>query len=199
MIRIGLTGCIASGKSTVLQMLRERQIPVLDADIMAREAVALGTPALQRIFETFGEKMRQQDGSLNRRALGSLIFADKQARETLNQIVHPAVFELMHQQFTALEESGEKIAVADIPLLFETGYDSQMDQNWLVICDDATRFKRMMRRDGLTADEAFQRMGSQMPQDEKKKRTVHWIDNSGDLAHTRQQVESLLQTILPAF
>lgn len=190
---IGLTGSIASGKSTVSNMFREKGIPVIDADIISREVVERGENAYHDIIETFGEEILQKDGSLDRKALGAIIFADEAKRKLLNAIVHPAVRERLLSRRDALLEGGARCVVLDIPLLFESGLADYADRTLVVYVDEATQLARLMERDQSGEDEARKRIGSQMPLNQKVKLADAVIDNNGTKENTLKQLDALLQ------
>lgn len=187
MLRIGLTGSIAAGKSTVSQFFQERGVALWDADQAARDVVQPGKPALGQIAEAFGGEMLKEDGQLNRKKLGALVFGDGEQLARLNAITHPFIYADMAGAIKAAEEREESIIVLDIPLLCETGRHREMDLVCLVYCEDEIRRKRLMERDGLSWKEADKRMASQMPQEEKRALADWVIDNSGSRADTLNQ------------
>lgn len=175
MYKIGLTGGIASGKSTVAAILRELGAPVIDADALSRELTAPGGAALPELRARFGDAIFE-GGVLNRRALGALIFADASAREALNAAIHPLVFAKMEAQIAALADRGEAAVVLEIPLLFETGYDAQVDEIWLADLPREEQARRLMARDGLSPADADARIDSQWPLERKRSRARVRID-----------------------
>lgn len=179
---IGLTGGIASGKSAVAHMLRRAGVPVVDADVLAREAVGPGTEALSAIQRRFGPSVLAPDGSVDRKALGALVFADEAARRELNAIVHPAVATLAMARLEALRDQGAPVAVYEVPLLFESGLEGMMDATLLVAAPEAAQISRMGSRDGLDEAAARARMAAQLPLAEKRRRATAVIDNDGTLA-----------------
>ncbi|MBN9684315.1 MULTISPECIES: dephospho-CoA kinase [unclassified Corallococcus] len=191
----GLTGGIASGKSTVSRMLRELGARVLDADVLAREVVEPGTPGLKRIDERFPGVVGP-DGRLDRVKLGAHIFANAQERAALNAIVHPEVRALFLQKLQALEAEGVTHAVYDVPLLIETGLHTAMEGVAVVWVPREVQKARLMTRDGLTADQAEARLGAQMPLDDKRAHATWVIDNSGTPEATRPQVEAVWRAML---
>lgn len=188
MLLIGLTGGIASGKSTVSAMLRELGATVIDADATVRELQAPGQPVHAAIVREFGPAVVGPDGHLDRRALAERVFRDPGQRRRLEQIVHPAVRERLWQEVAAARERGEAVVVVDSPLLIEVGLHRQMDQVWVVYVDEATQLRRLMARNGLDAAEARRRMAAQLPLAEKVRLAHVVIDNRGSLAATRAQV-----------
>lgn len=197
---IGLTGGIASGKSTVSGMLAGLGAAIIDADRLTREVQSPGSEGLREIEEAFGGEVILPDGSLNRRRLGQIIFHDKDSLELLDSIVHPRVIErtreILRQMQTAAKEDGRvHIAVVDAPLLLEAGVDKIVDEVWVVALPREEQAKRLMRREGYSRDEALSRIDSQMPLEEKEKRAEHIIDNRGTVLETREQVFTLWQSL----
>lgn len=191
---VGLTGGIASGKSTVSSMLKEMNITVIDADVESRLAVQQGEPAYKRIIETFGTDILLPDGEIDRQKLGSIIFHDEQKRKLLNKIVHPEVRRRMNEKKEAAIKSEEKIVVLDIPLLFESKLTYMVEKTLLVYADRGIQLKRLMERNGLTIDEAEARIQSQMPISEKRELADEVIDNNRSLSDTKKQLDELLLT-----
>ena len=184
---IGLTGGIASGKSTVSRILRELGAHVLDADELAREAVKPGSPALLELSRRFPFAIAP-DGTLDRAKLGEWIFSRPEERAALEAILHPRIRELFRQRTEALALSGVQEVVYEAPLLIENGFDRMMDAVLLVAAPREVQLSRLMARNGLTRAQAEARLASQLPIDEKAKLATVVIDNSGDLAATREQV-----------
>ncbi|RKH84907.1 dephospho-CoA kinase [Corallococcus sp. AB045] len=191
----GLTGGIASGKSTVSRMLRELGARVLDADVLAREVVEPGTPGLKRIDERFPGVVGP-DGRLDRVKLGAHIFADPAERAALNAIVHPEVRALFLQKLQALEAEGVTHAVYDVPLLIETGLHQAMEGVAVVWVPREVQKARLMTRDGLLEDQAEARLAAQMALDDKRAHATWVIDNSGAPEATRPQVEAVWRAML---
>ena len=188
MLVIGLTGGIASGKSSVSKILSDLGAAIIDADAIARTIVEPGKPALRQIIQHFGEAIIQADGSLNRRKLGDIVFADSVQREKLENITHPAIWQEVNRQVTAAQAMGSKVAVLDVPLLFETGWDKKVDSVWVVYVQRQTQIERLMKRDNLTQSKAEQRIDSQLSLEIKIQRADVIIDNSGTPDETRYQV-----------
>lgn len=185
---IGLTGGIASGKSTISRWLREAGIPVVDADELAREVVAPGTPGLQSVVRHFGEGILTPEGCLDRAALGALVFDDEVARLALNRIVHPRIAELARERLDTLARAGHTVVVYEAPLLFENRLEDSMDATILVAVPEEIQIQRLMVRDGLEHSAAQARVQAQMPLREKRARATRVIDNAGDLADTAAQL-----------
>lgn len=198
MLVIGLTGGIASGKSTVSAYLRELNAPVVDADAIVREVQQPGGPVLAAIRESFGSEVILPDGSLDRPALGRIIFSDPERRRHLESIVHPAVRERMWAEVERYRREGHPAVVLDIPLLLEGGLDRTVDQVWLVYVDRETQRQRLIARDGLSAEEAEQRIAAQMDLEAKRSRASLIIDNRGSREETRAQVLRAWQAVLEA-
>ena len=187
MKRIALTGGIATGKSHVLARLREAGVPVVDADVLARDVVAPGTPGFAAVVNRFGQGILAPDGTLDRRRLGSIVFADAPARRDLEQIIHPSVRRAIDGFFTALPPD-TPFGVADIPLLYETGRQSDFDAVIVVACDPATQVTRVMARDTLAREEAERRVAAQLSIEEKARRADYVVDSTGTHADTDRQV-----------
>ncbi|WP_026771084.1 dephospho-CoA kinase [Sediminibacillus terrae] len=190
---IGLTGGIASGKSTIAGFLAEWNIPIIDADIISRQVVEKGETAYERIVDVFGEEVLLSDGNLDRGKLGKLIFRDKEKREQLNDIVHPAVREKMLEQRDAFAAKGEEAVVLDIPLLYESSLTHFVDKVLVVYVDEETQRRRLMNRNGFSEEEATERMTAQMPLDKKAKMADEIIDNNGTIESSRQQLLTILK------
>ncbi|WP_298783480.1 dephospho-CoA kinase [uncultured Marinococcus sp.] len=189
---IGLTGGIASGKSLVADALREQGLPVIDADVISREVVEPGEPALEQIIEHFGPEILQFDGTLDRKKLGSVIFNDAEKRQVLNQIIHPAVRQRMMTKRDDLVREGNEHVVLDIPLLLENNLNFLVDRVIVVYVNEATQKQRLVERDGRGEEDAAARIRSQMPLEEKKDLADAVIDNSGTEKETKIQVDELL-------
>ncbi|WP_026593623.1 dephospho-CoA kinase [Bacillus sp. UNC437CL72CviS29] len=192
-IVIGLTGGIASGKSTVSQMFRELNIPVIDADIIAREVVEQGKEAYKEIVEVFGEEILQVNGELDRQKLGSIVFHNEEKRLHLNKIVHPAVRKEMNAQKDMYIKEGVQAVVLDIPLLFESKLTSLVDQILVVAVSPSTQLERLMKRNGFIEEEAKARIHSQMSLAEKVTLANKVIYNDGTIAETKAQLQLILK------
>ncbi len=190
---IGLTGGIASGKSTVSNMLKEMDIAVIDADVEARLAVEKGEPAYQKIVAEFGDEIVLPNGEIDRQKLGSIIFHNTEKRQLLNSIVHPEVRKRMNDQVDAAKSRGEKVIVLDIPLLFESKLTSIVEKTILVFVDRGVQLQRLMERNDLSFEEAEARVNSQMPLGEKVALADAVIDNNGLVEQTREQLIEILQ------
>lgn len=196
MYKLGLTGGIATGKSTVAKYLQvEKNVPVIDADLIAHQITAPGQPALKEIAKAFGPGMISFDGQLNRKKLGGLVFNDSDAREKLNQITHPRVYAEFERQLAEFESEGVPLVVLDIPLLFESNRGMAYDGIALVTIDEKAQLKRLMNRNQLDEPEAWNRIHAQMPLAKKQAMADFLIDNSSSLAHTYAQVDAMLEAI----
>lgn len=189
---IGLTGSIATGKSTVSRMLKQKGYPIVDADEISRLVVEPGSPVLTSIAETFGSDILLPDGSLNRGKLGSLIFNDEEKRKKLNGIIHPAVRKEMLRQKEEWLEKGSNTIIMDIPLLFESKLQSYVDKIIVVSATPAIQRERLIARNGYSQDEAEARINSQLSILEKEKGADAVIDNNGSLEETENQLDELL-------
>jgi dephospho-CoA kinase len=192
--RVALTGGIASGKSHVLRSLARRGVPTTDADRLAHDVLAASSPAVAAVRARFGKEVVDDQGGVDRRALGSIVFSDPDARRALEEIVHPAVYEAIDRWFASLP-AGTSSAVADIPLLYETGHDSEFDVVVVAACPPEEQLRRVMARDRLSNDEASARIASQWQLDEKVRRADHVIWTTGSVEETERQIDSVLEEI----
>jgi len=188
---IGLTGGIASGKSTVARILERLGAVVIDADILAREAVLPGTPAHQAIVDSFGPEILLPDTSLDRKALGRIVFADPEARRRLEAITHPAIARLAEERLAEARRSDAPAVFYVAPLLIEAGATERVDDIWVVYADRETQIARLTERDGIGREEAEQRLAAQMPMEEKAAFGSAVIDNRGAPEETERQVLAL--------
>jgi len=186
---IDITGGIGSGKSTVTAMIRDLGIPVIDADEISRKLSQKGGRVWQAIFDCFGPDYFLPDGTLDRKALANLVFADGDKREMLNRITHPLIKQEVLERIGEIREKGlDRIVFVDVPLLFESGWDEMVDETWVVTVPESIQIERLIKRDGYTMSQAMQRIKSQMSLEEKCRRADIVIDNSLSLEHTREQV-----------
>ncbi|HTM46206.1 MAG TPA: dephospho-CoA kinase [Polyangiaceae bacterium] len=196
MIKVfGLTGGVASGKSTVAQCFAGAGVEVIDADQLARQAVAPGSPGLREVVARFGSQMLNDGGELNRKRLGDVVFSDSQALAQLGAIVHPRVAELFAGRKAALEGKGVQLACYDVPLLFERKLEDQLRPIVVVSVPPQTQLERLMARDHLTAAQAEARLGSQLPLKDKAALADYVIDNSKGREETERQALSVLAAI----
>lgn len=194
---IGLTGSIACGKSTVSMRLRALGALVIDADALSRALTQDGGRALPAIRARFGDEVFQ-GSSLNRRALGAIVFTNARAKAELEAILHPLILADLRAALQAARKSGANIVVLDVPLLFESGMDALCDEIFCVWVDEETQLARLMARDRLTEAEARARIASQMPQADKLARSDVHIDNNGTPAQTCARVDALYAAVLAA-
>ena len=186
---MALTGGIATGKSHCLRKFAELGAPTIDADTLARQAVEPGTPGFRAVVQRFGPAVVAPDGTLNRVALGSVVFGDNDARHALEAIIHPSVRAAIDRWFESLDrQPGIRAGIADIPLLFETGRDKDFDVVVAAVCEPATQKARLMARDGFSEEQADQRIRAQMPIDDKARRARYAISTEGTIAETDRQV-----------
>lgn len=199
-LRVALTGGIATGKSYCLQRFDARGFPTIDADTLAREAVAVGSAGLSAVAARFGRSVLRADGHLDRPALGRIVFADAAARRDLEAIVHPFVFARVRAWFDALEARASRpaVGIADIPLLFETDSARQFDTVIVVACARSQQITRLMSRDGLDEVEATRRVDAQLPIADKRARADYLIDTSGSIAETDRQIEAVATRLAAA-
>jgi dephospho-CoA kinase len=193
MLKVGLTGSIAVGKSFVCEVLREAGVHVLDADKIARDVVAPGTKGLAGIVEAFDYEILRPDGSLDRQKMAKLVFTDEVKRKLLNSIVHPLVIEAQDRWIQEIElRDPSGIAVIDAALMIESGGYKRFDKLIVAWCRPEIQLARLMDRSRLTASEAKQRIAAQMPQDEKMRYADHLIDTSAGFDDTRRQTLELV-------
>jgi dephospho-CoA kinase len=188
---VGLTGGIASGKSTVARMLGELGARIVDADLVAREVVEPGQPAYRDIVEAFGGGVLQADGSIDRKRLGAIVFADAEQRKRLNGITHPRIAEATQRKMAAFAAAGEPLAIYEAALLVENGLHHALAGLIVVACDEKEQIARILRRDGLSEEEAQKRVRAQAPLADKIAAANWVIDTSGPLDQTRAQVEKV--------
>lgn len=179
MFKIGLTGGIASGKSTVLTYFKDKGIPYIDADIVAREVVEPGTEGLKAIVDTFGSHVLQDDGTLNREALGTIVFHNEEKRQLLNSCLKTHIRNRIMELTSQYEQGNTPILIYDIPLLIEGEWYTMMDEVWLVYVNEMTQIERLMSRNGYTREDALARINSQMRLDDKRAYADIIVDNNG--------------------
>jgi dephospho-CoA kinase len=194
MLRVALTGGIATGKSYCLARFASLGVPTIDADRLARDVVAPGSRALEQVATRFGASILRDDGSLDRPSLGRIVFADPAARADLEAIVHPEVYRRIGEWLAALPPR-TRLAVADIPLLFETGHTHDFDRVVVVACDPREQIRRIIARDGLSEREARGRLDSQWPIEDKAARADYVIKTDGTAADTDSQVKTVYEML----
>ena len=189
MLKVALTGGIATGKSYVLERLKDRGIPVIDADDVVHEAFGPGKPITNAIATRFGDRFLNQDGSVNRSLLGIEVFKDPETRRQVEAIVHPLVYDAIHQWFATL---ADPFGVASIPLLYETHREEDFDFVAVTVAPSDVQLRRVLDRAAMTAEGARQRIAAQMPAQEKASRGDFVINTSGAKADTDRQVDDLI-------
>lgn len=197
---IGLTGGIATGKSTVTKIIKENGYKVIDADKIAKDIVEKDKPAYNEVVEKFGEKILEKDKSINRKKLGNIIFKDRLLREELNNILHPYIFKEIKDMIIKHSQNNEYIFV-DIPLLIEEidkfkEYEICFDEIWLVYIDEKTQLSRLMKRDLIGEERGIAKIRSQMSIDLKKRYATKIIDNRGDLKTLKKQMNKIMDEII---
>jgi dephospho-CoA kinase len=192
----GLTGNIGSGKSTVAAMLREAGIPVLDADRISREVTAAGGRAYEAVVQAFGGGILLDDGSIDRKRLGEVVFSDPAARERLERITHPAIIEAMKEAIAGMERDGHRAAVVEATLIHESGRKGLFEAVISVTCDRETAIFRLAARDGMSRAQAEARLHAQMDADRKAGASDYVIDNSAGTEETRRQVDRITRILL---
>ncbi|WP_110927189.1 dephospho-CoA kinase [Bacillus massiliglaciei] len=190
---IGITGGIASGKSSVSNYLKELGFSVIDADIASRKVVEPGEQAYKEIVDAFGKEIVQEDGSLDRPRLGAIVFTDEEKRLLLNRIVHPQVRKWMKEETEAAFEAGAETVFMDIPLLFESKLTYMVEKTILIYADEDIQLSRLMKRNGFTKEEAEARIRSQMPLADKKKLADEVVNNNGEFKETASQIRAILE------
>lgn len=199
MLKVGLTGSIAVGKSHVCRLLESLGCRVTDADRVAREVVEPGTEGLALIVRNFGESVLTVEGTLDRPKLGSIVFSDPQQRQLLNSLLHPLIIKAQDEWLSEREsEDPGAIAVIDAALMIESGGYKRFDKLIVVWCEPEIQLRRLMDRDGIAADEALKRINSQMSQEEKKAYADFLIDTSGSFDETEQQVREVYRELKKA-
>jgi len=193
--RVALTGGIATGKSVVRAEFERLGVPTVDADLIAREAVAPGTPALAAILARFGSEILDEHHVLDRRKLGAIVFADEASRRDLERIVHPAVQAAINTWLVGAKRDGHRLAIAVIPLLYETGRERDFDLVITTACADDEQLRRVIARDGLTEPQARQRIAAQLSTEEKVRRANYAIWTDGAIESTKKQVLETLERL----
>jgi dephospho-CoA kinase len=195
MKRVALTGGIATGKSHVRAEFERLGVPTIDADVLARDAVAPGSAGLAAIVARFGPSILTEQGGLDRRKLGVIAFSDPAARHDLEQIIHPIVRARTDEWFAALDVR-EPFAIADIPLLYETGRERDFDEVVVTACAEDTQIRRVMHRDRVSEPEARQRLAAQLPTSEKVRRADYVINTDGSFDETNRQVRKVYESLV---
>ncbi|HYK88221.1 MAG TPA: dephospho-CoA kinase [Acidobacteriota bacterium] len=197
MLRVGLTGNIASGKSQAAHVFAELGARIIDADVIAREALESGTDTYEKVIDAFGKDILDANGSIDRRKLGGIVFGDAGRRANLNSIVHPHVREEIFRRIHEYEKNSPcGIVVVDAALLVESGSYLLYDRLIVVTCDPGLQLSRLIHRDGLTEQQAKARIAAQLPVEEKLKLADYTIDTSGTLKETRDQIEAVYRDLV---
>ncbi|XP_068215594.1 dephospho-CoA kinase [Palaemon carinicauda] len=196
MFLVGLTGGIATGKSTVSCMVKDMGVPVVDADLIARQIVEPGRRAWKKIREVFGDEVFLDSGEIDRPKLGAIVFSDIEKRRALNKITHPDIYSEIRGQVFKHFLRGEQFVVLDLPLLYESNrVSSYLYKTIVVSCDDELQLERLLERNQFTEKEAIARIEAQMPLDRKCQLADIIIENSGSIAETRKQVEGIIKLL----
>lgn len=191
MLILGLTGNIGCGKSSLSNILKEQNIDIIDADIISRE-IFEDKELLNLVYDEFGESIKNKDGSLNRRALGNIVFNDDEKLVLLNTLTHPKIKEKIIKKTIEIKELGKSIVVIDAALLVEGGYLDTVDKLIVVICEESVQISRIQNRDSCTKEEAISRIKSQMSQEDKSKYADYIIDNSGSIDNLKDEANKLI-------
>ena len=195
MLRVALTGGIATGKTQVLRHVLARGVAAIDADDLVHAALLSGTAASRAISSQFGPEIMEPDGAVNRKALGVRVFSDAVARHTLETILHPTVYDAIRQWFEDSASAGMAMGVAAIPLLYETGHERDFDAVVVTACEPAAQLQRMISRDSLSGEEARHRLAAQLPIGEKVRRADFVIRTDGTVEDTDRQVDDVLEKL----
>jgi dephospho-CoA kinase len=196
MLKVALTGGIATGKTYVREKFESLGVPTIDADVLARDAVRPSSPTLQLVVDRFGKGILNADGTLDRAALAGIIFSDDKARKDLEAIIHPTVYTAIAAWLLRLAQKGAPpIAIADIPLLYETNSAAQFDRVVVSWCTEELQIKRVVQRDGLSDVDVRQRIAAQIPIKDKVRRADYVIDTNGSFENTERQVIDVLRQL----
>lgn len=194
MLKVGLTGSIGCGKSSLSNILKKYDIPIIDADIKGRE-IYENKELLRNIEKNFGSSVINKDGTLNRKNLGKIVFNDDYKLEKLNSLTHPVIQNMIKDDLNKYEKFGKKIAVVDAALLIEAGFMNMLDTLVVVTCSEEVQLQRVVLRDNCSEEDAMGRIKSQMPQDEKVKYAEFVVDNSGTIEHLEKEAEKLIKSL----
>ena len=194
MLKVGLTGSIGCGKSSLSNILKKHDIPIIDADIKGRE-IYENKELLRDIEKNFGSSVINKDGTLNRKNLGKIVFNDDYKLEKLNSLTHPVIQNMIKDDLNKYEKFGKKIAVVDAALLIEAGFMNMLDTLVVVTCSEEVQLQRVVLRDNCSEKDAMGRIKSQMPQDEKVKYAEFVVDNSGTIEHLEKEAEKLIKSL----
>jgi len=194
-IVLGLTGGIASGKSTVAKMFMEKGIPIIDTDLISRDLLKKGTEAYNEIIKFFSPEILLTNKEINRKKLGRIIFANQQKREKLNKIIHPKVLDIVDNEIYRYQQLGTKIVVVDVPLLFETNYHKKVDKTVVVYAELKQQINRLMARDNITKEYAVMKINAQMPLSSKVDKADYVINNSFSILTTKKDFLKILEEL----
>ena len=192
---IGLTGGIASGKSTACAYLRELGAAVVDADGISRSCTKKGNPGFDAVLSHFGSGILADNGEIDRKVLGAIVFHDEEKLKDLNALLHPIIIQMSKDEIELHRKNGESVCILDVPLLFETGMDVLCDETWLIYVPVEEQVKRLFERDGIGREAALARIASQMPLSEKLKLADKTIDSSGTIEETQEKLLALWREI----
>jgi len=192
---VGLTGGIASGKSTVAQLFRERGVPVIDADVLGHRSYEPGTETYRKVIDAFGEEIVAPDGTIDRRVLGSKVFGKPDELRRLTDIVWPAIRRLASEELAELEVAGNELAVLEAAVLLEAGWEDLVDEIWVVVVDPSIAVSRLRSRNGLDEEAAWARIRSQLSNEERIRRADVVIENNGTLAELRQRFQEAWEAL----
>ncbi|OYR98154.1 dephospho-CoA kinase [Lactobacillus taiwanensis] len=192
---LGLTGGIASGKSTADDFFKKKNIPIIDSDLIAHKIMEVGQAGYQAVIDYFGSKILTDNQTINRRKLGEIVFNDQAKLKKLNSLTHPLVHQEIKRQMEQYRLNQEKLVVIDVPLLFESGFESLCDGVLVISISPELQLKRLMKRNNFTEKEALSRINNQMPLSEKEKRATYVVANTGTINDLEKRLSDLLQKI----
>ena len=192
---LGLTGGIASGKSTADEFFKKKKIPIIDSDLIAHKIMEIGQNGYKAVVDYFGTDILNDDQTINRRKLGGIVFNDKAKLKKLNELTHPLVHQEIKQQMAQYRANQEKLVVIDVPLLFESGFESLCNGVLVISITPELQIERLMKRNAFTKKEAIARISNQMPLSEKEKRATYVVANTGTIDDLEKKLSDLLQEI----
>ena len=192
---LGLTGGIASGKSTADEFFKKKKIPIIDSDLIAHRIMEIGQNGYKAVVDYFGTDILNDDQTINRRKLGGIVFNDKAKLKKLNELTHPLVHQEIKQQMAQYRANQEKLVVIDVPLLFESGFESLCNGVLVISITPELQIERLMKRNAFTKKEAIARISNQMPLSEKEKRATYVVANTGTIDDLEKKLSDLLQEI----
>lgn len=192
---LGLTGGIASGKSTADEFFKKKKIPIIDSDLIAHKIMEIGQNGYKAVVDYFGTDILNDDQTINRRKLGGIVFNDKAKLKKLNELTHPLVHQEIKQQMAQYRANQEKLVVIDVPLLFESGFESLCNGVLVISITPELQIERLMKRNDFTKKEAIARINNQMPLSEKEKRATYVVANTGTIDDLEKKLSDLLQEI----